>query len=69
MTGRRWPKKIKITFTDYFETDHQELLLKQQDNFNFEGIDFEEYNESREGKQIAALNGKLTQSGFYSTIQ
>ena len=23
-----------ITFTDYFETDHQELLLKQQDSFD-----------------------------------
>jgi len=44
-------------------------LLKQQDSFDFEGIDFGDYNESREGKQIAALNGKLTQSGFYSTLQ
>jgi hypothetical protein len=58
-----------ITFTDYFETDHQELLLKQQDSFDFEGIDFGDYNESREGKQINALNGQLTQSGFYSTLQ
>ena len=58
-----------ITFTDYFETDHQELLLKQQEGFDFEGIDFGDYNESREGKQINALNGQLTQSGFYSTLQ
>ena len=47
-----------ITFTDYFETDHQELLLKQQDSFDFEGIDFGDYNESRESKQINALNNK-----------
>ena len=58
-----------ITFSDYFETDHQELLLKQQDEFDFTGIDDGDYNMYREQKQIDKLNGKLTQSGFYSTLQ
>jgi hypothetical protein len=58
-----------ITFTDYFETEHQELLLSQQDNFDFEGIDFGEYNEDYEKTRIASLNNELTQKGFYSRIQ
>ena len=58
-----------ITFSDYFETDHQELLLKQQDEFDFTGIDDGDYNVYREQKQLDRLNGKLTQSGFYSTLQ
>ena len=51
------------------KTDHQELLLKQQDDFDFTGIDNGDYNVYREQTQIDKLNGKLTQSGFYSTLQ
>ena len=58
-----------ITFTDYFETEHQDMLIKMQDEFPFEDIDFGSYNEVYEKTRIDTLNGKLTQSGFYSTLQ
>ncbi len=58
-----------ITFTDYFETEHQDMLIKMQDEFPFEDIDFGSYNEVYEKTRIDSLNGKLTQSGFYSTLQ
>ena len=44
-------------------------LIKQQDDFDFTGIDNGDYNVYREQTQIDKLNGKLTQSGFYSTLQ
>ena len=40
-----------------------------QDDFDFTEIDDGDYNMYREQKQIDKLNGKLTQSGFYSTLQ
>ena len=45
------------------------MLIKMQDEFPFEDIDFGSYNEVYEKTRIDSLNGKLTQSGFYSTLQ
>ena len=58
-----------ITFTDYFETETQDMLIKMQDQFPFDDIDIGNYNDVYEKTRLDSLNGKLTQSGFYSTLQ
>jgi len=58
-----------ITFTDFFEADSQELLLKLQDKFPFETWDDHIYQDVQAASKIAVLNKGLTQSGFHSTLQ
>ena len=45
------------------------MLIKMQDQFPFDDIDIGNYNDVYEKTRLDSLNGKLTQSGFYSTLQ
>ena len=58
-----------ITFTDYFETETQDMLIKMQDKFKFDEIDIGTYNDVYEQTRLDSLNSKLTQTGFHSTLQ
>ena len=58
-----------ITFTDFFEADSQEILLKLQDKFPFETWDDHVYQDIQAASKIVALNKGLTNSGFHSTLQ
>ena len=58
-----------ITFTDFFEADSQELLLKLQDRFPFETWENLIYQDIQEVAKMAVLNKELTKEGFHSTLQ
>ena len=58
-----------ITFTDFFEADSQEILLKLQDKFPFETWENLIYQDIQEVAKMAVLNKELTKEGFHSTLQ